>query len=322
MTHASRGIVTPTFTSNNKNCGLLRKRNRQLFKRADESHLPHTIHKRLMQKHRVIILFLLADVVGCMGARSQQAPEVQCQPVSYTVSRYEAGGKQISIELYQPSSNGRFPVVIFIHGAGGVLTRQKQQIVVPDSDNFGEKQVACAGYIVVLPHYFESSGHAAVLDRATMRESSALWLNTLRSSIAFAQNLDKADSKRIFLYGESLGGYLSLSLAATDQRVTAVSVFGSGLPPDLPLRALPSVLVQHGAADDVVPLAEARRLADSLERAQIPAKLIIYPRLGHYPNREMQEHLVDQTLKLFQSIQTPKPTSSSQPSPPTLPRPF
>lgn len=243
----------------------------------------------------------------CLAPGQRAIGEETCQPISYISSTYDSGGKHISVEIYEPTAEGRFPVLIFIHGAGGVISRS-QHGGLPDTDNLGERQAACSGYVVILPHYFESSGQAAVLDRSVMATSSKLWLDTLEDSIDYALTLRKVDSRRVFLHGESLGGYLAISLAATDPRVKAVSVFGSGAPPGVSLRGLPPVLIQRGEADDVVPLADAKHLAKELERLHVPFELAIYPRLGHYSNSEIQKQLVSRTLKFFRDCVTHKAT--------------
>jgi acetyl esterase/lipase len=43
----------------------------------------------------------------------------------------------------------------------------------------------------------------------------------------------------------------------------------------------PSFLIQHGAADTVVPPSQSRKLYDALKAAGVPAELTVYPEVGH-----------------------------------------
>jgi len=215
-----------------------------------------------------------------------------------------SGGKSIRVELFQPKAAGKYPVIILIHGSGGLLTRADAQM--PREDNFGEMQIACGGYMAVLVHYFDRSGILSTVDKQYMEQESAAWLETLREAVDYASSLPKADPARIGLLGESLGGYLALSLAMRDKRIRVVSEYGGGVQ----LRdgenpeTLPPVLIQHGAADSIVPVSEALRLAKMLTDNGVKHRVRIYEGLNHYPgckDRTLTEELsiqfFDENLK-------------------------
>lgn len=73
------------------------------------------------------------------GEASELRSEFPCPAIEYDISSYDSHGKRILVERYQPSRDGKFPVVIFVHGAGGVFSR-RNPVPMPEFDNFGEKQ--------------------------------------------------------------------------------------------------------------------------------------------------------------------------------------
>lgn len=89
--------------------------------------------------------------------------------------------------------------------------------------------------------------------------------------------------RRISLLGFSLGGYLAVSVAATDSRVKAVVEFFGGLPNELAANAhaMAPILILHGDADRVVPVAEEHKLQDVLKRTGSTYEIKIYSGVGH-----------------------------------------
>jgi carboxymethylenebutenolidase len=244
-------------------------------------------------------LLSLATQPASAGAKTQ--PHRNQLEIKYDISSYESGGKRIQIERYQPAKQGRLPVVIFVHGAAGVFTRHGSTGV-PETDNFGEKEMASSGYVVLLPHYFDSTGQATVLDRDVISRQWPVWLQALKDALEYVSRMPHADTSRIALYGESLGGYLAIALAARDSRVRAVSEFAAGIPPGQALRNLPPILIQHGEDDDVVPVSEAYTLANELKRLGVPFLQKTYPGVSHYASRHTQHSLAEQTILFFEPL--------------------
>jgi carboxymethylenebutenolidase len=80
-----------------------------------------------------------------------------------------------------------------------------------------------------------------------------------------------------------LGAYLALSASAIDSRIQAVVEFFGGMPKEMRLfaRRLCPVLILHGEQDKTVPVEEAYRLQQLLEKKQIAYEMQIYPGVGH-----------------------------------------
>ena len=133
---------------------------------------------------------------------------------------YNSQGKNIGVVVYEPQRAGTFPALLVIHGSSG-----------PVSSFVGNyaRQLANLGYVVCFVHYFDATG-TGYASYSAIRTYFQSWLMTIADAISFAERHPKIDSQRIGLLGVSLGGYLSLSVASKDSRVSAVASLMGGMP--------------------------------------------------------------------------------------------
>lgn len=193
------------------------------------------------------------------------------QNVEYSTGSFETEGHRIVIDRYSPSAGGIYPVVIGLHGSGGL------------HGSFGEpaRMLAASGFAVFVPHYFERTGTGWANDSIIRREFPT-WMRTIRDAITYATMQPGVDPERVGLLGFSLGGFLALSIASLDERVKAVVEYFGGLPEEFAgTKRMPPVLILHGEADSVVPVAEARKLDRVLRVLEVPYEKQIYPGAGH-----------------------------------------
>jgi dienelactone hydrolase len=203
--------------------------------------------------------------------------------VSQSLLTFESGGKAIQMDCFAPAGNGRrFPAVIGLHGSGGGYP------VV-----FGPARLLAAhGFVAYSLHYFERTGTEVASGRGTVLLHAPAWMKTIRGAISFVSTQPEVDAERIGLLGISLGAYLSLAVASIDDRVTVVIDYFGGFPKEMKLfmRRFCPVLVLHGEADDVVPVAEAGEIRKIAERKNVPCEVKIYPGVGHgFPPEIMQD---------------------------------
>jgi dienelactone hydrolase len=247
-----------------------------------------------------VLLFGISSVAyGQDTASSPPSDPCPRQNLEYRQSSFTSGGKTIHVEQFQPRAAGKFPVIIMIHGAGGLLTRHGAEM--PTEDNFGEIRIACRGYVALLVHYFDRSGILSTVDMQYMEQQSPLWLETLRQAVDYAASLPKANPVRIGVLGESLGSYLALSLAMRDRRIKAVSEYAGGIQlrdGDNP-RALPPVFIQHSGKDSIVPVSEALRLEKVLAENAVPHGIKIYEGLNHYPSNKARAEMEESSIQFF-----------------------
>jgi len=245
------------------------------------------------------LLCALLLLVFFVGSASAQDHSCMGRTLDYHWGSFTSGGKLIHVEIFRPKGPGKFPAIILVHGSGGLLSRNGTQM--PLEDNFGEIRIACSGYIAVLVHYFDRSGILSTTDKAYMKQNSNDWIETLQQAVDYASELPSADSSRIGLFGESLGGYLALSLALRDRRIRAVSVYGGGIQlgeHDDPAK-LPPVLILHGRADMIVPVSEALRLDGVLTEHGVDHRIEIFEGINHYPSNRARTEIEKSAVLFF-----------------------
>ncbi len=178
----------------------------------------------------------------------------------------------ISADLYLPGKPGTYPIILALHGSGGLHA------------SYGSfpQLLADRGFLVILPHFFESTG-TGWANPAIIRENFPAWTIAISDALDFAQDLPQADRERIGIVGFSLGAYLGLSLGSLQSRVKAVVDFFGGLPDHFAerVRHLPPVLILHGERDNRVPVDEARKIEALYQARQASYEIKIFPNAGH-----------------------------------------
>lgn len=197
-----------------------------------------------------------------------------CAHASVTETRgsYNSDGRKVLVEQFEPDTSGKRPALILLHGSGGVLF--------PGLDlRKRARSLAAEGYAVYFPHFFNRTGHFLVRP-SQVHENLPVWTRTVQDCITYVSTRPKVDADRIGLFGYSLGGYLSLSTAATDRRVKVV-VEASGALDAQGISRMPPTLILHGALDTTVPVEKAEKVESILKRAGAPYEKHIYPEEPH-----------------------------------------
>lgn len=186
----------------------------------------------------------------------------------------------------------RWPVVLFLHGAGERGSDGWRQTAVGLGAAIRRNADVFAEVIVVFPQAPEGT--------AWMGEPVAAAMGALEATVREFSG----DRDRLYLTGLSLGGYGSWYLATTHpERFAAIVPICGGIvkPPtaanvrDHPLAAasetpyaavaaaVPDVPIWifHGADDPVIPVSESRRMARALEAAGREIRYTEYPGVGH-----------------------------------------
>ena len=190
-------------------------------------------------------------------------------------SVFQSSGNPVTIQEFLPAAEGRYPAVLALHGSGGLRDSWADQPA---------RLLAGQGYAVFLVRYFERTG-TTWSDYHTTRKYFADWMRTVGDAMSFAAQHPSVNGSRVGLIGFSLGAYLALSVASLDPRVTAVVDFFGGLPEELQgFTRMPPVLILHGEDDRIVPVSEALRLQQLMERAGTPYEIKLYPGAGHIFN--------------------------------------
>lgn len=187
---------------------------------------------------------------------------------------FTSGGKPVAAECFAPRGKGPAPVVLVLHGSGGLEGGS--------GPAFREvsNSLARRGFLVVLPHLFDPTDHRA--GGPFTPEDDASMIAAVADAIAFAATLPGADGDRVGLVGLSMGSSLAMIASARDPRVKAVAswsgAYPDAIPPEAP--ACPT-LILHGARDNLAGPEQARAYAGALQGRGVAHDLHVYPGVGH-----------------------------------------
>jgi predicted peptidase len=250
------------------------------------------------QKQTLTFLLAIATSLfaGCVSTKTTTAvnsPTHQ-MPKQFKVNRSQTMAANYLFFLpqgYDEKSGKRWPLMLFLHGAGERGTDIWKVAVhgppkyVKDHPDFP--------FILVSPQCPEGQ----------------IWSNDLL--LALLDDIIRShavDTNRIYLTGLSMGGYgtWNLGLAYPEKFAAIAPICGGGeLIPVLLAhdeKALKSLGVWafHGAKDNVVPLDESQRMVEQLKKKGVSdVKLTIYPEAGHdswsetYNNPELYKWLLE-----------------------------
>jgi pectinesterase len=229
----------------------------------------------------------------------------------YDIEYGEADGQKLFLDAHVPAGEGKFPVVLIVHG-GGWMAGDKETDIVPVFAPFATN--FC--WFTINYRLAPTNRWPACFDDV---QTAIRWVKDHAAEF-------KGDPERIALLGYSAGGHL-VTLAGTragvDTRVQAVAAFAP--PTDLvadnerrgglsvsmknlfncdstnitdsvravlkensPLTyvapGLPPFLVINGSADKTVPVGQSQNFVSALKAANVDATLIVIPEGQHRIN--------------------------------------
>lgn len=230
-----------------------------------------------------------------------------------------SGPYTLPAACHTPSGEGPFATVVAFHGLlSSMASRKYLQLA----------DIAVAAGLALVRFDFRAMGGATGGPEAMTLTGR---LEDARAVLAFLASYPPVDASRVGLVGSSLGGVVAWATAVEEPSVGATAVWATpsgltellarrgrpgpeGLSPvpeaffdDLdghPLMELPSglsrVLIVHGQADELVPVAHAHRLFD---RAEEPKSLIILPGVDHRLSDPIhRQRAAEATVQWFASL--------------------
>jgi dienelactone hydrolase len=208
-------------------------------------------------------------------------------PVSRSRDAFQSGGRQIRLDCFLPQGERKVPAVIGLYGLHGGHAGMTEPAEI----------LAEQGFAVFVLHYLDRSGPVEASKGAMIRHFPA-WMKALWDGVSYIHQRPEVVANKTGFLGFSLGAYLALANAAIDGRITAVAECFGGLPKEMKffMRRLCPVLILHGEADPVVPVAEAYYLKKVLEARGLPHEMKIYPGVGHGFAGEIWEDAAARTV--------------------------
>jgi dienelactone hydrolase len=211
-------------------------------------------------------------------------------PVLQSRASFESGGKEIRLNCFLPEGEGKFPAVIGLYGLHGGHAGMVEPA----------RALAEEGFAVFVLHYLDRSGPVE-FSKGAMMMYFPVWMKTLWDAVSYVHQRPEVDPAKTAYLGFSLGAYLALASASIDGRITAVVECFGGLPKEMKIfmRRFCPVLILHGEADSVVPVAEAYHLQEILIKRGMSYEMKIYPDVGHGFSGEIREDAAVRTLRFL-----------------------
>lgn len=204
----------------------------------------------------------------------------------------DATGKTLPYRLLKPAdpeAGKKYPLVLFLHGAGERGTDNTKQLVWFWSDKkpsvLTRKEVADAKAFAVIPQCPDGKRWVEVPWEKGSYQSPEI-SEPLEQTLSLVEVLAKElpiDPDRIYVVGMSMGGYGAFDCVQRrpDLFAAAVSVCGAGDLSRAKAIAHVPVWAFHGDKDTAVPVAGSREMIDALKKAGGSPRYTEYPGVGH-----------------------------------------
>jgi len=210
-------------------------------------------------------------------------------------SAVDWNGRRVRIESYLSHDTSPIVSTVFLlHGIGGI-----------PGDGAMLREVASAlarsGHEAVVVRYFDATGHWVVSRGVAMRQEPK-WRQVLRA-VVDAHRATNPDQK-IGILGFSLGGFLSVALAAEDLNVDALAVMSGGVLPeheDRDFSKLPPVLILHGGRDFLVDPERSAVLERLATQSGVDVERVIFENEGHVFRRAAKPRALADIVRFFNS---------------------
>lgn len=240
------------------------------------------------------ILFLALFLFSALHA----ADGLQLQGERWT---YREGDWEMTGILVKPEGTGPFPAVLISHGRGG------------SAGSFGlqkAREMVSWGFVCIAPDYTHAGPAMGgkgkgpgtkVRAPAGDPGASAENLRRAKACVDLLVKMPEVDPKRLAAYGHSMGGFVTIGLAAKEpERLKAAAITGSGVSPreGFPAPAVSAVatvktpfLILHGDADPVVRPDQSAAFAEALKAAGVEHERILYSDEGHPIDQTRREEV-------------------------------
>jgi predicted peptidase len=230
-----------------------------------------------------------ASRLVCLWAAWMASAACGAQPLAvdgFAAGEHAArGGTRLPYRLYEPARAGReprLPLIVYLHGSGGAGTDNRSQI--SGGNRAGthvwtsEALQARHPAFVVAPQI--PAGAAWAEPRSDALTPYAEAVLELVAELARTHPIDR---DRVYLVGQSLGGYGTWDLVSKRPAVfaAAVPLCGAGNATRIVAARSVPIWAFHGAKDETVPVAGSRELVAALRAAGGSVEYTEYADVGH-----------------------------------------
>lgn len=274
---------------------------------ADAGHNVGVLYERLGDKNWDFYRRAFAKVAGTTPTTA--APPAVAAPVTTAVAArgglelngerwtYRDGELEMSGILLKPPGKGPFPAVLISHGLGGA------------AQSFGlmkAREMVQWGMVCIAPDYTHNARAAGEQRAKGSRDmggfgASAENLRRAKTCIELLKQMPVVDGTRIAAYGHSMGGFVTIGLAASEPALLkACAITGSGVAPQdgypapseaVAARIRTPFLMLHGAQDTTVRPSQSEALKRILDRNKVPNDRLVADDQGHPIDQTMRDEV-------------------------------
>ncbi|HXE58851.1 MAG TPA: dienelactone hydrolase family protein [Gemmatimonadales bacterium] len=240
----------------------------------------------------LLMISILAPAVPACGPRERPASASDPAPSDTTVlagpMTFPNGEATINGFLARPRGEGAFPAVVLTHGNPGI----------PDDMRSLALELARQGFVALAVDANSRTPDHSKLELHVIRSYTfhRQWMSDIRAGIEWLAGRPFVRDRRVGMVGFCGGGVVNLLLATQSPDVAAVVALYAAprFPPERnsPTDPKPSLLdfvdrvrvpvqYHYGTADHMIPLADVRRLQDTLARLGAPAEVHLYEGADH-----------------------------------------
>lgn len=244
-----------------------------------------------------VLLAVLVPLVAAAAA-TPDTPKITDLKIDGERWTCEADGKPLDGILLKPEGKGPFAAVLISHGLGGA------------AESFGlnkAREFVLWNMVCIAPNYTHNARAAGARPKGAKGGgpdakgrpgghsadfgASVENIHRAKACIAILRSLPGVDAERIAAYGHSMGGFVTIGLAAASPGLLkAAAITGSGIAPRAGFPA-PSAeaagkirtpfLILHGGADPVVRPEQSAALKDVLDRNGVTNERRVFEGEGH-----------------------------------------
>lgn len=234
----------------------------------------------LTSKHRKIIYLLIVLCISIYTPKIVHAAEAG-RFVEHVYHDNAGDHKYVVFLPNEYTPQKKFPVILFLHGAGERGTDGKRQLTVGLGDALKQRKSSFP-FIVVFPQCEKRNNRILTAWSAGTPDGQRAL-----SILADVEQQYSVDKTREILTGWSMGGYGAWSLAeAQPKRFRALVVLSSGsfIKKPAKLKQLP-IWVFHGAHDTIVRPQQSQKIINALKQAGGKPRYTVYANGQHDINR-------------------------------------
>lgn len=223
---------------------------------------------------------------------SQLQPEQARSQESYEARVFtNSDGQKLNYRLmvpqgYSPNAETKYPLVLFLHGAGERGDDNSKQLVHAAKDFASVATRAKYPAFVVFPQCPDGKRWVEVewtADSHELPSEESISLKLTRELLKSLQHEFRVDEKRMYATGLSMGGFgvWDLISRTPDLFAAAAPVCGGGDEHVADRLANLPIWTFHGDKDTVVKVQRSRNMIAAIEKAGGKPKYTEYPGVGH-----------------------------------------